>query len=86
MPRYWTSGNQAEVDFLLHVKNDIIPIAVKAVGDTDAFARIFEHYQPRIFTFCLPILHSEMLAEEVGQEVMLKLWRISGQPPGCLDC
>lgn len=29
-PRYWTSGNQAEVDFLLQVKNDIIPIEVKA--------------------------------------------------------
>lgn len=30
MPRYWTSGNQAEVDFLLQVRNDIIPIEVKA--------------------------------------------------------
>lgn len=29
-PRYWTSGNQAEVDFLLQVQNDIIPIEVKA--------------------------------------------------------
>ena len=29
-PRYWTSGNQAEVDFLIQVKNDIIPIEVKS--------------------------------------------------------
>lgn len=29
-PRYWTSGNQAEVDFLIQVKNEIIPIEVKS--------------------------------------------------------
>lgn len=29
-PRYWTSGNQAEVDFVIQVKNDIIPIEVKS--------------------------------------------------------
>ena len=29
-PRYWTSGNIAEVDFLLQYKNDIIPIEVKS--------------------------------------------------------
>lgn len=30
IPRYWTSGSQAEVDFLIQVKNDIIPIEVKS--------------------------------------------------------
>jgi len=29
-PRYWTSDSQAEVDFLIQVKNDIIPIEVKS--------------------------------------------------------
>ena len=29
-PRYWNSGNQAEVDFLIQVKNEIVPIEVKA--------------------------------------------------------
>jgi predicted AAA+ superfamily ATPase len=29
-PRYWNSGNQAEVDFLIQVKNEIIPIEVKS--------------------------------------------------------
>jgi len=29
-PRYWTSGNQAEVDFIIQYKNEIIPIEVKA--------------------------------------------------------
>jgi len=29
-PHYWTSGNQAEVDFIIQVKNEIIPIEVKS--------------------------------------------------------
>ncbi|MDP4252832.1 MAG: AAA family ATPase [Bacteroidota bacterium] len=33
-PRYWTSGSQAEVDFLIQVKNDIIPIEVKSDENT----------------------------------------------------
>ena len=30
IPRYWTSGGQAEVDFIIQRGNDIIPIEVKA--------------------------------------------------------
>jgi len=30
LPRYWTSGNHAEVDFLLQYRNEIIPIGVKS--------------------------------------------------------
>ncbi len=29
-PYYWTSGNQAEVDFIVQYQNEIIPIEVKA--------------------------------------------------------
>ncbi|MEG1749808.1 MAG: AAA family ATPase [Tannerellaceae bacterium] len=29
-PRYWTSGNRAEVDFILQLDNEIIPIEVKS--------------------------------------------------------
>ncbi|SDD65906.1 ATP-binding protein [Pedobacter soli] len=29
-PRYWTSGNQAEVDFIIQIKNEIVPIEVKS--------------------------------------------------------
>ena len=29
-PRYWTSASQAEVDFVIQVKNDIIPVEVKS--------------------------------------------------------
>ncbi|MDR1368682.1 MAG: ATP-binding protein [Dysgonamonadaceae bacterium] len=30
IPRYWTSGNRAEVDFLIQVENNIIPVEVKS--------------------------------------------------------
>ena len=29
-PYYWTSGNQAEVDFLIRFRNEIFPVEVKA--------------------------------------------------------
>lgn len=31
---YWNSGNQAEVDFILRIDNDIIPIEVKSADNT----------------------------------------------------
>jgi len=30
LPRYWSSGNTAEVDFIVQYQNDIIPIEVKS--------------------------------------------------------
>lgn len=32
-PFYWTSGNQAEIEFLLEVGTDIVPVEVKAEGN-----------------------------------------------------
>lgn len=43
MPRYWTSDNRAEIDFLLQIENEIIPIEVKSdenvTGKSLAFYR-----------------------------------------------
>ena len=30
IPHYWTSGNTAEVDFLIQLNNEIIPVEVKS--------------------------------------------------------
>lgn len=30
IPRYWTSGNTAEIDFLIQLENEIIPVEVKS--------------------------------------------------------
>lgn len=54
-------------------------LAKIAEGDERAFTIVYEFYQHKIYTFCLPILHSEILAEEVVQESMLKLWRMGCQ-------
>ena len=32
-PFYWTSDNQAEIEFLIEIDSDIIPVEVKAEGN-----------------------------------------------------
>lgn len=48
--------------------------ALIAQGDQAAFTKIFDHYEPRIFPFVLKITRSEMFAEEIVQELFIKLW------------
>lgn len=45
-------------------------------GDVRAFTQIFENFYPRVFNFAFEILQSEVLAKEVVQEVMLKVWQM----------
>jgi RNA polymerase sigma-70 factor (ECF subfamily) len=43
-------------------------------GDVNAFATIFNFYEPRLYPFVLKMTKSETIAEEVVQEVFIKLW------------
>lgn len=45
-----------------------------STGDQQAFAQIFYHYSQRIYGFILNKTKSEDLAEEIVQEVFIKLW------------
>ncbi len=49
-PRYWTSGNKAEIDFLIQHENTIIPIEVKS--DTSVTGKsltlYYKEFQPEI--------------------------------------
>lgn len=45
-----------------------------AGGDQAAFTNIFDHYSPRIFAFVLKNTKSQAAAEDITQEVFLKLW------------
>ncbi len=47
-PHYWTSGNQAEIDFTLQYKNDLIPIEVKADENvrSRSLSVYYEKYKP----------------------------------------
>ena len=49
-PRYWTSGNEAEVDFIIQLKNEIIPVEVKSEENVRSRSLTFyrKKYNPQI--------------------------------------
>ena len=55
-----------------HVIKDII-FRLKQ-GDKSAFNQLFERYHRRIYLFCLHYHYGKEEAEEIVQEVFLKLW------------
>lgn len=51
-------------------------LAQVAKGDSHAFSVLYEQYSKKVYVFALQLLNSELLAEEVMQVVMLKLWQM----------
>jgi predicted AAA+ superfamily ATPase len=49
-PRYWTSGNTAEVDFVIQYQNEIIPIEVKSDENVKSrsLTEFHRKYQPKL--------------------------------------
>ncbi len=45
-----------------------------AAGDQRAFSSLFDHYQGYVFAFGLKLTYSEALAEEIVQDIFLKIW------------
>lgn len=45
MPRYWSSGNEAEVDFLIQYNNEIFPIEVKS--NTNVKSKSLSYYRQK---------------------------------------
>jgi RNA polymerase sigma-70 factor (family 1) len=62
-----TLGNEAEL------------LAKIATGDQHAFKVIYQRFNRQIFTYCVQMLGSEVLAEEVMQEVFLTFWRMGDE-------
>jgi RNA polymerase sigma-70 factor (ECF subfamily) len=52
---------------------------VAARGDRDAFARLFQHFAPRVKTFLRRSGESDAAAEELAQEAMIAVWRKAAQ-------
>jgi len=48
-------------------------------GDEYAFKILYHHYRGLVYPRALYLLKSDLLAEEVLQDVMLKLWRNAGR-------
>lgn len=46
------------------------------LGNDLAFKQVYHRYSKKVYTFAFRLLRSEMLAEEVMQECMLKVWNI----------
>ena len=46
-----------------------------ADGDTNALAQLYDRYSQAIYSLCLRIVHERAVAEEVSQEVFVRLWR-----------
>jgi len=45
-----------------------------AQGDHNAFALLYEHHSPRIFTYLVHLVQDESVAEDLIQEVFVALW------------
>jgi RNA polymerase sigma-70 factor (family 1) len=45
-----------------------------ADGDEKAFRSLFNQYSPKVFVFALKLTHNGSIAEEVVQEVFIKIW------------
>lgn len=52
--------------------------AIATRQDRAAFARLFEHFAPRVKAFMLRSGAREATAEEIAQETMLSVWRKAG--------
>jgi RNA polymerase sigma-70 factor (ECF subfamily) len=55
---------------------DIDPHIIKRLsdGDQSAFRIVFEHYYPRVSEFVRRIVKSESLAEDITQDIFVKIW------------
>ena len=43
-------------------------------GDQGAYRIVFEHYYPRVWEFVRRMVKSESLAEDVTQDIFVKIW------------
>lgn len=54
-------------------------LAVRDEGDRAAFARLFDYYAPRVKAMAMRGGASSAVAEEIVQDVMLRVWRNAAQ-------
>ncbi len=55
-----------------------------ADGDETAFRQLFDRFRQQVFGFAFAHLRSEVLADEITQDVFMKVWTAREQMPGIL--
>lgn len=50
-----------------------------STGNAKAFSQLFHHYSPKVYAYALKLVKSDTLAEEVVQEVFVKIWNLEAQ-------
>jgi RNA polymerase sigma-70 factor (ECF subfamily) len=50
-----------------------------ASGDENAFRKIFEQFSPKVYLYALKLTRSRIIAEEIVQDVFLKIWDARSQ-------
>lgn len=58
----------------LLLPNETDLLALVANGDEKAFATLFHHYRPKIYSYAFHLFRNIGLADELVQEVFLKVW------------
>lgn len=58
----------------LLLPNETDLLALVANGDEKAFAALFHHYRPKIYSYAFHLFRNIGLADELVQEVFLKVW------------
>jgi RNA polymerase sigma-70 factor (family 1) len=67
---------------LLHEKELLLQVAQ---GSETAFAELFNHYRGKVYSVGLLITHSSNIAEELVQDVFLKIWLKRNELPQITD-
>ncbi len=55
-----------------------------STGDTTAFSTIYYRYSPKVYHYALKIAKTDALAEEITQEVFIKIWGL-GEPLNTIE-
>lgn len=50
-----------------------------ATGNAKAFSQLFHQYSPKVYAYALKLVRSDTLAEEIVQEVFVKIWNLEAQ-------